>query len=200
MDFFSYPVTTGFISAAVLQIAASQLKVMLGIDGDSETFLSSWYVIVGNIRTIKIWDTVLGITCIVVLAILQYIKRYGSLTPKQDLSAFRNGFRQMLVIVSLIRNALVMIAGMAIAFFLRDFSPFKLTGEMKDTAPQFSLPAFSTSYNGTDFKFLELAQAIGPSIAFIPLIAIVQTSSIARSFCKYKYNSKQCSLKCLVRD
>lgn len=74
MEFFSYPVTAGFTSAAALTIAASQFKSLLGIPGKANAFLDSIIAVYKHIAESRKWDTVLGFTTIIALVFMRVSK------------------------------------------------------------------------------------------------------------------------------
>lgn len=67
MDFFSYPVIAAFTTAAAIEIASSQVKTVLGIKGDSDSFLDSWKTVINHGSEFKKWDLILGCTTIMFL-------------------------------------------------------------------------------------------------------------------------------------
>jgi sodium-independent sulfate anion transporter 11 len=71
VEFISFPVTAGFISAAALTIASSQLKNLLGIKGGGNDFLESWKNLFHNIQDTRPGDVTLGVCTIVLLLIAQ---------------------------------------------------------------------------------------------------------------------------------
>lgn len=71
IDFVSGPVSSGFTSAVSLIILTSQVKNILGISAKGTTFVEIWTEIIHNIKDIRASDTILGITCIVVLLIMR---------------------------------------------------------------------------------------------------------------------------------
>lgn len=86
--------------------------------------------------------------------------------------------------ISLARNALVVIIGTAIAYYLRDETPFKITGEVSGGFPPFEVPKFNTVINGTEYGFGDIVEGYGASLVFIPLISVLEAISIAKAFCK----------------
>lgn len=67
VDFVSGPVSSGFTSAVALIIVTSQVKDILGIKATGTTFLDIWISIFGDIKSTKLWDLFLGLTCIAIL-------------------------------------------------------------------------------------------------------------------------------------
>jgi len=71
VQFISFPVTAGFMSAAALTIASSQLKGLLGIKGSGHDFLEAWKNVFKNIQDTRAGDVTLGACTIVLLLIAQ---------------------------------------------------------------------------------------------------------------------------------
>lgn len=71
IDFVSGPVSSGFTSAAALIIVTSQVKDLFGITASGNTFVDTWKSIFSDIHNIRMWDTVLGFACIVILFLLR---------------------------------------------------------------------------------------------------------------------------------
>jgi Sulfate permease and related transporters (MFS superfamily) len=75
VQFISFPVTAGFVSAAAITIASSQLKGLLGIKGSGNEFLESWENLFNNIQDTRPGDVTLGVCTILLLLIgkVQYL-------------------------------------------------------------------------------------------------------------------------------
>lgn len=58
------------MSAGVVNIILSQAVAMIGIKGSSENVIESIENIVNGIDQFKLWDMVLGITCISILLMI----------------------------------------------------------------------------------------------------------------------------------
>ena len=71
IDFISVPVIAGFTSAAAITIASGQVKSIFGLNithhSHIEGIAGTWADIIQNFESIRPTDTVLGLTCIVVL-------------------------------------------------------------------------------------------------------------------------------------
>ena len=88
--------------------------------------------------------------------------------------------------MSLSRNALAVIIGAVLAYCLTHdgYTPFKLSGQITPGLPPFQLPPFSTNVNGTAYSFTEMIGELGSSVGSIPLIAILESIAIAKTFSK----------------
>jgi solute carrier family 26 (sodium-independent sulfate anion transporter), member 11 len=71
IDFVSGPVSSGFTSAVALIIFSSQVRDIFGIKGKGSTFVEMWSSIGQNIQDIRVGDTILGLSCIVILLLMR---------------------------------------------------------------------------------------------------------------------------------
>lgn len=85
---------------------------------------------------------------------------------------------------ALSRNALAVIVGILLAYFLTSdgVEPFKLTGKIKAGLPPFRPPPFSTTIDGKVYSFQDMVSELGSSLITIPLISILETVAIAKAF------------------
>lgn len=67
------PVTVGFTSAAAITIASSQLKGLFGLKGSTDKFMDSIVNFFKRIHEAELWDSVLGLSTIAALLILNVI-------------------------------------------------------------------------------------------------------------------------------
>ncbi|KAJ8978076.1 hypothetical protein NQ317_000634 [Molorchus minor] len=158
VEFFSYPVTAGFTTAAALNIASSQIKSLFGITGKSNAFLEAWISVFEHIGEIRKWDTLLGFITILFLVVAKVLGKYGTLMFRPDWSRRRNILGVFIFMFSLARNAIAVIVGtvMAYIFYQNGYEPFKMTGNVEAGLPEFKLPPFSTTFNGTEFTFMDM--------------------------------------------
>jgi sodium-independent sulfate anion transporter 11 len=71
VEFVSVPVVAGFTSASAIIIASSQVKGLFGLSYSSEGFVDSWTKLFQSIGSTRLWDTVLGVCCIITLLCLR---------------------------------------------------------------------------------------------------------------------------------
>lgn len=71
IDFVSGPVSSGFTSAVALIIFTSQVRDIFGIKAKGSTFLEMWTNIGRNIHGMRVSDTILGLSCIVILLLMR---------------------------------------------------------------------------------------------------------------------------------
>ena len=176
MQFISIPVTSGFTSAAAITIASGQLKSLFGLSWKSNEFLDSWKNLFEHIGEIRLWDTVLGIVSIIILFMMIRLREV------------RGRWAAASKYLSLSRNAIVVIGGTALAYYLSTIGqhPFKLTGKVVSGFPPFQPPPFSTVIGNQTYEFSDMIKELGSSILAIPLIAILESVAIAKAFSKGK--------------
>ncbi|XP_026493623.2 sodium-independent sulfate anion transporter-like isoform X1 [Vanessa tameamea] len=181
LDFISKPVISGFTTAAALQISASQLKSLFHITGASGgTFIKALINFFNNIKTVKLWDTVLGISTIIALLLL---KRATIPTSSTD-GRVRVVLANIWLYVVRARNALVVFVGLILAYVLslEGITPFALTGTIHGGLPHFGPPPFSTTVDNKTLNFEHMLQVFGPEGFAMPLVAILESIAIAKAF------------------
>lgn len=176
MQFISTPVISGFMNAATITIISGQLRRLLGIkSGSSSEFIDSWETLFKHYNETKLWDTVLGVTS---LLLLIGVRKLGQ---KRKSSIF-------IRYLAIARNAIIVFGGILIAyvFFNNDIMPFAVTGEISAGFPSISLPPFSTQHNNETFSFSDMVSKLGLPIVSVPLVSIIEAVAIAKSFSKGK--------------
>lgn len=178
VDFISSPVIAGFTMAAALQIASSQLKSLFGLQGSSGNyFAESVYNFFVNIKTARLWDPLMGFATI---AVLFALKRLGQGCKRTD------GFcKQLRWFISLARNAVVVILGMAIAFTVKALigsEPLILIGKVEGGFPDIKLPPFQTEVRNETIDFTDMLKVFGPQSIVLPLVSILEAIAIAKAF------------------
>ncbi|XP_037293798.1 sodium-independent sulfate anion transporter [Manduca sexta] len=194
IDFISGPVSVGFTSAAAIIIATTQIKDILGLSFPGGKFLQVWTGLYEHIGETRLWDTVLGVTCIVVLLLLRKVKDINVLSKDESsLSArsrrLRGAAAQALWFLSTTRNILVVLVCAALAYYFdtRQQAPFILTGEVKPGLPQISAPPFSATVGNHTYTFMEMASTLGSAIFVVPLLSILENIALAKVFSEGKY-------------
>nr|CAD7589968.1 unnamed protein product [Timema genevievae] len=184
VDFISMPVTVGFTSAAALTIASSQLKGLFGFGGSSNDFIGACINLVKHVHETRLWDSVLGVSTIIVLLLTKNLKDVYKGRNLSEMSAWQRVLNKTLWMICIARNAVVVVLGALAAYILdsRGQTPFKLTGKITEGLPPFAPPPFSTSFNGTNYTFVDMVQEMGTSVAVVPLISILESVAIAKSF------------------
>ncbi|CAL8091634.1 unnamed protein product [Orchesella dallaii] len=205
VSLISDPVTIGFVGGAALTIGSSQIKNFLGLSGaKGKGFLDNCRKCIQNISTAKLGDSLLGISCVVILLLFKNLKDYVKPSPNTRSGTF---VTKLLWILSIGRNAIVVICAAALAASLPG-SPFSLTGKVKSGfppvgPPQFDLPDFPkhdqdvgnfANFTFTDESILTIFPSNGTMTYWetwkelrtgpltIALISILQNVAIAKAF------------------
>ncbi|KAF9823625.1 hypothetical protein SFRURICE_009170 [Spodoptera frugiperda] len=181
LDFISKPVISGFTTAAALQISASQLKSLFRISGSSgNTFFDAIINFFENIKTVQLWDTVLGISTIIALLLL----KRATIKVSETATPFASRMAACWLNVVRARNALVVFAAAILAFILnlKDITPFALTGTIHGGLPKFGPPPFSTVVNNQTLNFEDMLAVFGGEGIVMPLVAILESIAIAKAF------------------
>lgn len=195
IDFVSGPVSSGFTSAVALIIVSSQVKDVLGITVKGNTFLEMWTSIFHNIGDTKLWDTVLGIVCIVVLLIMRVIATLKIGPPetqdaeidkdgKSGPTTFQKTMNKTIWLIGTSRNAiLVILCGvLGYALYSDGEPPFKLIGDIPPGLPSVHIPPFGYTKGNVTVGFGEMISNLGSGIIVVPLIALLENIAICKAF------------------
>ena len=216
--------TAGFTSAAALTIASGQVKSIFGLkiehhadDGHSNDHgvHTTWIDVYNNFHTWRLNDTILGITCIIVLLILRSVGRNNWFEPSTSLEVpetkcqtlcskiygssekTRKVLKTICWVIGTARNAIAVIFCTVMAYLLDPEIPekksdatFILTGNIDGGVPPFQVPAFNFTDpdTGKEYSFGGMVSELGTAVIILPLIAILENVAIAKAFCKYLTN------------
>ncbi|XP_037956543.1 sodium-independent sulfate anion transporter-like isoform X1 [Teleopsis dalmanni] len=196
VEFVSGPVSAGFTSAVALIISTSQIKSMLGVKSGGTTFLERWITIIRNIRNIRVPDTLLGISCVLILIVMRSIGRI-KMAPKV-LKWYHKLINKSLWFLGVTRNASLVILCTVIVSKLEKENNhyFRLTGHVPLGLPEFGLPPFSinsvpanVTFEDEEVKgetFMEMINSLGYGLIIVPLIALLENIAVCKAFAKGK--------------
>ncbi|KAH8340585.1 hypothetical protein KR059_001670 [Drosophila kikkawai] len=194
IDFVSGPVSSGFTSAVSLIILTSQIQSVLGITAKGNTFVEIWTQVFHNIEHTRAGDTVLGLTCIVVLLLMRSLSscRIGP-ANEEECSTFQRAVNKILWIVGTARNAILVVVCCAMGYMLHSEehgAPFRVVGEIPPGLPSLQLPPTSVSANetsdGVAQGFVEMVHSMGSGLVVIPLISLMENIAICKAFANGK--------------
>lgn len=131
VDFVSIPVVAAFTSAGAITIVTSQIKNLLGLQFNAESFSSVWYKVFEHIKETKLWDALLGITCFTILLVLRQLKEYGQPPfeePDKNIRYLK--LKKILWFLSISKNVVVVVTCSFLVYILdcKDIHPFSLSG------------------------------------------------------------------------
>uniref|UniRef100_A0AAR5PMB3 SLC26A/SulP transporter domain-containing protein n=1 Tax=Dendroctonus ponderosae TaxID=77166 RepID=A0AAR5PMB3_DENPD len=191
IDFVSGPVSSGFTSAAALIIVTSQMKDLLGIEASGNTFVDTWKSLFHDIHHVRLWDTILGVICIVILLLLRMVAQINIGRTEAPTKSDRI-INKSLWVFGTSRNAiLVVLCGIIGYMFCRNGEPpFLVIGTVPQGLPDFKLPpfGFSKEINGTTVvtTFVQMISDLGSGIIVVPLVGILENISICKAFANGK--------------
>lgn len=183
VEFVSVPVVAGFTSASAIIIASSQVKGLFGLSYSSEGFVESWTKLFRHIGSTRLWDTVLGVSCIISLLCLRRLKDVKLGEAGKETSRQR-ALTKMCFFIATGRNAMVVVicAVISFAFKRHGQTPFILTGQIEAGLPHPGPPPFSTFYGNQTHSFIDMVSHLGAGIVIVPIIAILANVAIAKAF------------------
>ncbi|XP_038212343.1 sodium-independent sulfate anion transporter-like [Zerene cesonia] len=186
VEIVSTPVVSGFTSAAAITIASSQIKGLLGLKFDAETFISTWRGVFHNISNTRMQDTLLGLSCCIVLMGMKALKEIHI----KDEKGGKNSVivKRTLWFVGVSRNAVVVVIASVLAFFLHQDrnNPFILTGNITPGLPKPQVPPFHSTIGNTTVSAGEMFSQLGTGLLVVPLVGVISNVAIAKAFSKGK--------------
>ncbi|KAI8130401.1 hypothetical protein FF38_06165 [Lucilia cuprina] len=194
IDFVSGPVSSGFTSAVSLIILTSQIKNILGIAARGSTFIEIWGHIFDNIKDISATDTILGVTCIVILLMMRLLSSY-KIGPKDPelRSKTQNVINKIIWVIGTSRNAILVIVCCIMGILLHkehEGTPFKVIGYIPQGLPSFALPPTHLKANdtitGKEETFFQMVHSMGSGLIVVPLISLMENIAICKAFANGK--------------
>uniref|UniRef100_A0A1B6DIL8 SLC26A/SulP transporter domain-containing protein n=1 Tax=Clastoptera arizonana TaxID=38151 RepID=A0A1B6DIL8_9HEMI len=190
IDFVSGPVSSGFTSAVALLIISSQIKDVLGITAAGATFIEIWSSVLEDIHNTKLWDTVLGVTCIIILLLMRIFAEV-KINSKEDskLSGFNHFLNKLIWLIGTSRNAILVVVGGLFGYYFYykyEDIPFKVIGYVPPGLPTFELPPFSVVSGNRTIGFIEMCTDMGQGIFVLPLVALLENIAICKAFANGK--------------
>ncbi|XP_045535570.1 sodium-independent sulfate anion transporter [Papilio machaon] len=189
VDFVSLPVVSGFTSAAAITIASSQIKGLLGLKFNAESFKATWEGVVHHIADTRMQDTLLGFACCIVLMGMKAMKDIRLKEPEDD-KGRRSAkiIQRSLWFVGVSRNAVVVVIASVIAFLVYEDKnyPLMLTGSITPGLPTPRLPPFSSTIGNTTTSAGQMLAHLGSGLIVVPIVGIISNVAIAKAFSKGK--------------
>lgn len=168
-NFLSHPVIAGFITASGILIAASQLRHILGVEGEGHTLveiLASLWAHLGEVNPITL---LLGVTA---TAFLFWVR--GGLKPL----LLRIGLGPRMADIGAKTGPVLAIVGTTLAVWAFDLGSrgVAIVGEVPQSLPPLTLPSFSPDL---------LSQLFVPAL-LISIIGFVESISVAQTLAAKK--------------
>jgi sulfate permease, SulP family len=166
VNFMSRPVLAGFVNAAALMIAGSQIAHLIGLQTErADTFFGQLAEVVRNIGTFNVWTALVGLGSLVLLLYFQL--RASSHLEKIGLSS------EMASLVSRTGPLLAAIFATLIVwlFGLHGAQSVPVVGDVHRGLPPLTVPDFD----------LEMVLSLAPAALVISLVGFMESISIAKS-------------------
>uniref|UniRef100_A0A1B6MDT6 SLC26A/SulP transporter domain-containing protein n=1 Tax=Graphocephala atropunctata TaxID=36148 RepID=A0A1B6MDT6_9HEMI len=191
IDFISDPVSSGFTSAVALLITMSQVKDILGVKAAGSTFVEMWISLSKDIHHTRVWDTLLGIVCIVCLLLLRILGDV-QIGPAESTglprTTFQRTFNKILWLIGTSRNSILVVLCGILGYNL--YQPglpdseqtLLVIGYIPPGLPEWKLPPFSVEQNNVTVGFLEMVTRMGQGIVVLPLVALLENIAICKAF------------------
>ncbi|XP_059472280.1 sodium-independent sulfate anion transporter-like [Neocloeon triangulifer] len=183
VEFISYPVQRGFMSAAVFNIVLTQIVAMVGITGPSLNVIQTVQNIINGIDLFNVWDLVMGVTCIVILFSIEQLGELAEKSKKKGGEV--RWWHTFLKYFALTRNVLVMvgsIAFVAIMIATTGESPVGTPAEIEQGFPPFRLPHFQLQNGNTTLTFGETLNELSSALIVVPMILLLEYISVSKAF------------------
>ena len=193
MRYISVPVVSGFTSAAAITIALGQLKHIFGVKTSSTDFFPELVQTFKHLSNFNPYDFVLGIISIFILLSLKFMARsIEEVETDESTTRLQKISRKFLWLVSLCRNAIVVLASAAIAYSVHTTNEknckvddcFTVTGNIIKGLPPFSPPKTFEVFGNQTITGSQLVSRISEGLIVVPLMGILESLSIGKAFAR----------------
>jgi len=200
--FMPMHVNSGFVSAAAIVVAVSQLKNLFGLKKAPLSFVGKVQHFFQTVQTFNKYDLALGSACVVFLCIFMWLSR-GPLKKLQQKQG--TGWKivaNTLWFSCIARSGVVCILGTIVSYCMATYGPgqvLSMAGKLPTGLPPVVSPfsdAEIINYQGKNFTmtFNDFAKSFGSGLIVLPVIQFVQAISIAKAFGKiYSYETDSTS-------
>jgi SulP family sulfate permease len=167
--FLSHPVISGFITASGIQIAAGQLKPLLGVPAQGETFLDLIISLSRHITEINVYTAAIGMVSLAFLFWSRY--RLAGFLARFGMS------KRMSSILARVGPVLVIIAATTSVFlFELHTKGVRIVGEVPKGLPNLSMPGFDA----------EVWMSVLVPAILISVVGYVESISVAQTLASKK--------------
>lgn len=147
--FMPMHVNSGFVSAAAVTVAVSQLKNLFGLHKAPLTFIGKVEHFIENVKNTNLYDLYLGIGCILFLAFFMFISRGPLKKIQQKEGTLWKVISNSLWFTCIARSGIVCILGTIIAYLVSVYAPkqvFTLAGKLPTGLPPFQVSLINILY------------------------------------------------------
>ncbi|KAI1304902.1 Sodium-independent sulfate anion transporter [Halotydeus destructor] len=185
VDFVSFPVMSSFATSAAIVTAASQLKEFFGLSYSAPRFVETLVNFLTHIRSVVLYDTLLGLVCLVFLMTLQKLKNFRF--KDADTSRLRQTGNLLWLLLVNGRNALVIFATIMLSMALErpdGSNVFILTSEIPLGLPEIKVPAIvhvDPQTGSTTDSVRGVLAELGVSSVILAFIGLMEAVSVVKS-------------------
>lgn len=190
VGFISAPVVSGFTTATSIIILVAQLKSLFGLHFKSLGFTDNVRQLIYHFLSLRIGDTILGVSCIIFLLSMRHLKdlNLSENIPKRKL------LKNIFWFLATSRNAAVVFICSLISLLYEKEGltpPFITTKHVQSGIPEFKFPAVSTHIGNQTYNFIDMVSELGSGCVIIPIVSVLANVAIAKSFAPGKVDATQ---------
>ena len=111
----SYPVISGFVSAASVIITVSQLRHLFGLGKSKRQFFLKVKHFFENVENTRPGDVTMGLICLILLLVLRHLSKRKR-SHNRDAPRWRKVLRKTIRVIAIGRNAIIAILAMLVSY------------------------------------------------------------------------------------
>ncbi|CAG0881971.1 unnamed protein product [Darwinula stevensoni] len=169
--------------AAAIAISSTQITGLFGLSSliHSHNLMKVVREVAYHFNETNMWDLLTAFVSICLLLFLRKARTWD-LSKVIRNKAILSVASKAVWFICTARNALVMLLGAVVAYFVNGDdpkTPLSLTGNVVPGVPPVALPPFLT-----DTNFLEKVSELGPAIVIVPLVGILESIAVSKAFAR----------------
>ena len=168
-NFLSHPVISGFISASGLLIAASQMKIIMGVTSDSQNFIDLMFDLFSQIPNIHTLTFTIGLIAIIFLA-------WSRVGLKRALLTFGLKAKSADIITKSAPVAVIAFTALLTWIFQWQVQGLKVVGTVPQGLPPLSVPLWDLAL----WKELAVPALLISVVGFVESVSVGQTLAAKR--------------------
>ena len=168
-NFLSHPVISGFISASGLLIAASQMKIIMGVTSDSQNFIDLMFDLFSQVPNIHTLTFTIGLIAIIFLA-------WSRVGLKRALLTFGLKAKSADIITKSAPVAVIAFTALLTWIFQWQVQGLKVVGTVPQGLPPLSVPLWDLAL----WKELAVPALLISVVGFVESVSVGQTLAAKR--------------------
>jgi len=192
--FMPMHVNSGFVSAAAVVVAISQLKNLFGLPKAPASFAGKIGHFFNTVHDFNKYDLALGLGCIVFLFIFMLINKKPLENLQKKEGPVWKFLSNALWFTCIARSGIVCILGTLVSYVCFAYGPgkvFTLAGRLPVGLPPIQSPFATVNFpDNSTMTFSDFAKSFQSGLIILPVIQFIQSISIATAFSKiYHYET-----------